>query len=374
MTKKVGFGATLLDKGLSGAGIDGIGQYCLELIQQFKTKSHEVELSLYSFGVINSKSGAQVLPRYPAHLIESVLNIRKYSTSQQYFETVDLIHCTDQLIPIVPNKPLVATVMDTIPLSHPEFIKTRSRFIKPLLWKRLTARANHIITISEFSKSEIINLMGFPEERITSIPLGVDERFFSRIPEQEIHETLKRLNILKPFFLFLGSIQPRKNLLRMIRAHSTLPNNLATLSPLVIAGKLAWDDGETLLEIQKGITEKRCIWVNYVSDFEKRCLLQASIGMVFTSLYEGFGLPILEAFASQTPVLTSNCTSMPEVAGGNALLADPLDLDSIRDGLLALINNQAKVQDLKIGGLQRAKLFAWNQVANDTQKVYQSLL
>lgn len=374
MTKKVGFGTTLLDKGLSGAGIDGIGQYCLELIKQFKAESDELEISPYSFGVVNSQFSAHVLPSYPSHLFESMLNIRKYSTSQQYFETVDLIHCTDQLIPVVANKPLVATVMDTIPLSHPEFIKTRSRFIKPLLWKRLTARANHIITISEFSKSEIINLMGFPEERITSIPLGVDERFFTRIPEQEIHETLKRLNIFKPFFLFLGSIQPRKNLLRMIRAHSTLPNNLATQSPLVIAGKLAWDDGETLLEIQRGIAEKRCIWVNYVSDFEKRCLLQASIGMVFTSLYEGFGLPILEAFASQTPVLTSNRTSMPEVAGGNALLADPLDLDSMRDGLLALINNQAKVQDLKIGGLQRAKLFTWNQVANDTQKVYQSLL
>jgi alpha-1,3-rhamnosyl/mannosyltransferase len=374
MTKKVGFGTTLLDKGLSGAGIDGIGQYCLELINQFKMKSGALEISPYSFGVVNSQSGAQVLPRYPAHLIESVLSMTKHSTSQEFFESVDLIHCTDQLIPIVLNKPLVATVMDTIPLSHTEFIKTRSRFIKPLLWKKLTARANHVITISEFSKSEIINLMGLPEERVTSIPLGVDERFFSRIPKQEVNETLKRLNIFKPFFLFLGSIQPRKNLQKILQAHSSLPNNAAKEFPLVIAGKFAWDDGGTLSEIQKGISEKRCIWVNYVNDFEKRCLLQASMGMVFTSLYEGFGLPILEAFASQTPVLTSNCTSMPEVAGGNALLADPLDIESMRECLLVLLNNQAMVQDLKNGGLQRAKLFTWHQVAIDTQKVYQSLL
>lgn len=374
MTKKVGFGTTLLDKGLSGAGIDGIGQYCLELIKQLKSESDELVISPYSFGVVNSRSSAHVLPSYPVHLLESMLNIRKYSTSQKYFETVDLIHCTDQLIPVVPNKPLVATVMDTIPLSHPEFIKSRSRFIKPLLWKKLTARANHIITISEFSKSEIINLMGFPEEKVTSIPLGVDERFFTRIPEQEIHETLKRFNIFQPFFLFIGSIQPRKNLKRLLRAHATLPNKFAKEFPLVIAGKLAWDDGETLAEINTGVLEKRCIWLNYVSDFEKRCLLQTTAGVVFTSLYEGFGLPILEAFASKAPILTSDCASMPEVAGESAFIADPRNVDSIRAGLLALFKEDAKKQSLQISGLERAKEFSWSRVAQETLQVYKTLL
>jgi alpha-1,3-rhamnosyl/mannosyltransferase len=264
--------------------------------------------------------------------------------------------------------------MDVIPLSHPHFIKTKSRFIKPYLWKKLTQRANHIITISDFSKNEIVSAMGYPEENITSIPLGVDARYFERLPNEEIQKTLDALQITRPFFLCIGSIQPRKNLGRILRAHASLPNNLAKEFPLVIAGKLAWDDGQTLYEIEKGISEQRCVWVNYVSDLEKRCLLQTSMGMVFTSLYEGFGLPILEAFASQTPVLTSNCTSMPEVAGGSALLVDPLNIESIRDGLLELLNNQTKVQDLKMSGLQRAKLFTWDRVATDTQKVYQSLL
>ena len=374
MTKKVGFGTTLLDKGLSGAGIDGIGQYCLELINQFKRKSDELDIAPYSFGVVNIQSSAHVLPSYPAHLFESMLNMGKHSKSQKFFESVDLIHCTDQLIPVVPNKPLVATVMDIIPLSHPEFIKTQSRFIKPLLWKKLTARANQIITISEFSKGEITNLMGFPEEKVTSIPLGVDERFFSRIPEQEINETLKRFSIFKPFFLFLGSIQPRKNLKRILQAHDALPNKLATEFPLVIAGKLAWDDGDTLSEINAGVLEKRCIWLNYVSDFEKRCLLQATTGVAFTSLYEGFGLPILEAFASKAPILTSNCTSMPEVAGESAFIADPRDVDSIRAGLLSLLNEDAKKQSLQISGLERAKEFSWSRVAQETLQVYKTLI
>ncbi len=373
MTKKVGFGTTLLDKGLSGAGIDGIGQYCLELIKQFKSESDELVISPYSFGVANSQSSAHVLPSYPVHLLESMLNIRKYSTSQQYFETVDIIHCTDQLIPVVPNKPLVATVMDAIPLSHPEFIKSRSRFIKPLLWKKLTARANHIITISEFSKSEIINLMGFPEEKVTSIPLGVDERFFTRIPNQEIHEILKRLNIFKPFFLFLGSIQPRKNLLNMIQAHSLLPKDLATQFPLVIAGKVAWDDGQTLAAIHKGVLENRCIWLNYVSDMEKRALLQATQGLVFASLYEGFGLPIIEAFASQAPVITSNCTSMPEVAENAALIVDPLNIEFITNALIHLIENADKREQLKKLGLEKATKYTWEQVAGATKAIYLEL-
>jgi glycosyltransferase involved in cell wall biosynthesis len=374
MAIKIAFGTTLLDKGLTESGIDGIGHYCQELLKQYSNQDGNLAISPYSFGVKRSSCGAQLLPTYLDYLAKSILNLSGAQQAKKYFNSVDVIHSTDQLIPIVSKKPLIATVMDVIPLSHSHFIRSKSRFIKPFLWKKLTQRANHIITISHFSKSEIVNAIGYPEENITSIPLGVDARYFERLSSGEVQKCLDALKITRPFFLFIGSIQPRKNLGRILRAHASLPNNLAKEFPVVIAGKLAWDDGETLHEIQKGIAEKRCIWANYVNDLEKRCLLQASVGMVFTSLYEGFGLPILEAFASQTPVLTSNCTSMPEVAGGSAILADPLDIASIRDGLLELLNNQTKVQDLKIGGFQRAKLFSWDRVASDTQKVYRSLL
>lgn len=374
MAIKIAFGTTLLDKGLTESGIDGIGHYCQELLKQHSNQDGNLALSPYSFGVKRSSCGAQLLPTYLDYLAKSILNLSGAQQAKKYFNSVDVIHSTDQLIPIVSEKPLIATVMDVIPLSHPHFIRSKSRLIKPFLWKKLTQRANHIITISDFSKSEIVNAIGYPEEKITSIPLGVDARYFERLPSGEIQKCLDTLQITRPFFLCIGSIQPRKNLGRILRAHAALPNNLAKEFPVVIAGKLAWDDGETLHEIQKGVSEKRCIWVNYVNDLEKRCLLQASVGMIFTSLYEGFGLPILEAFASQTPVLTSNRTSMPEVAGGSAILADPLDIESIRNGMLELLNNQTKVQDLKMSGFQRAKLFSWDRVASDTQKVYRSLL
>ena len=370
MVKKIAFGTTLLDKGLAGSGIDGIGHYCQELLHQFSEHKNGIELAPYSFGVKTSPSNAQILGGYSTHL-RSLLGGRLNPAAEHFFQGVDLVHSTDQLIPIIRNKPLVATVMDTIPLSHPQFIRLRSRYLKPYLWKQLTQRADHLITISDFSKNQIVNLMDYPAEKITSIPLGVDERYFQKTSTEEIQATLKYFHINKPFFLFIGSIQPRKNLLSLIKAHESLPNNLAQEYPLVISGKLAWDDGQTLQAINQGIKNKRCIWVHYVDDNQKRSLLQACFGMAFVSLYEGFGLPILEAFASEAPVITSNCTSMPEVAGDCALLVDPLNLESIRAALLKLIEDGFIVSELIEKGLQRAKQFTWGRVAEQTQNVYQ---
>jgi alpha-1,3-rhamnosyl/mannosyltransferase len=371
---KVAFGSTLLDRGLESGGLDGIGQYCQELLNQYSSSSTEFNIQPFSFGVNSSHCAATLLPSYTGYLAKSFFSNNKETLASRFFADVDLVHVTDQLIPIRHNKPMVSTVMDTIPLSHPQYIRSQSRYLKPFLWKKLTQQSDHIITISEFSKNEISRLMDFPNEKITSIPLGVDSRYFEKITDQEIQNTLNRFSINVPFFLFIGSIQPRKNLLRLLKAHASLPQKLATDFPLVIAGKLAWDDGQTLKEIQKAVNEKRCIWLNYVSDFEKRCLLQASQGMVFASLYEGFGLPILEAFASNTPVITSQCTSMPEVAGDAALLVDPNNEESIRSGLLSLINNPSLVESLKLKGLTQAKQFTWGQVANRTLDVYKSLL
>lgn len=371
---KVAFGCTLLDRGLSSGGIDGIGQYCQELLTQYSHSQAGFSLHPFSFGLNHSNCESTLLPKYPRYLAQSFLSPSKNVKASHFFEEIDLIHATDQLIPIRHQKPMVSTVMDVIPLSNPEFIRAQSRFIKPFIWKKLTQQSDHIITISEFSKNAIASQMAFPSEKITSIPLAVDDRYFEIIHEDEIRKTLNHFLIDRPFLLFIGSIQPRKNLPRLLRAHASLPNNLATAFPLVIAGKLAWDDGETLHEIQKGVSEKRCIWLNYVSDFEKRCLLQATLGMVFASLYEGFGLPILEAFASNTAVITSNCTSMPEVAGDCALLVDPRDTESIRDAVLILLEEPLRVSDLKSRGLERAKQFTWNKVASETAKVYRLLL
>jgi alpha-1,3-rhamnosyl/mannosyltransferase len=261
-----------------------------------------------------------------------------------------------------------------IPLSHPQFIKSYSRYIKTFIWKKLTQRADRIITISEFSKNEIAKYLKFPFDKIDVIPLGVEQRYFELLDTNEKNHSLGKFGLTKPFFLVLGSVQPRKNLKRILAAHAQLPQNLAQDYPLVIAGKFAWDDGEILREIDAAAYEGRCIWLKYVSESEKISLLQGATGLIFASLYEGFGLPIVEAFASNLPVITSNCTAMPEVAGGAALLVNPLSIDEIRSALIELIENPSTVARLQAAGLARAKQFSWQETARQTIRSYQTLI
>ena len=370
---KVAFGCTLLDQGLQNSstnGIDGIGQYCQELLTAFQKKSELIAINRFTFGLDRSSCQAHLLPTYSQYALGALSGFGNYPI----FDQVDLIHSTDQLIPIHVKNPLVATIMDVIPLSHPQFIKSYSRYVKTFIWKKLTQRADRIITISEFSKNEIIKYLNFPFDQIDVIPLGVDQRYFDLIDGQEKKRAIEKLGLTKPFFLALGSVQPRKNLKRILAAHAQLPRGLAQDYPLVIAGKFAWDDGKILSDIQVAIKEGRCIWLKYISESEKISLLQSATGLVFASLYEGFGLPIIEAFASNLPVIVSNSTSMPEVAGGAALMVNALSLDEIRSALLELIENPSTVARLQAAGFARAKQFSWQETARQTIRSYQKLI
>jgi glycosyltransferase involved in cell wall biosynthesis len=369
---KVAFGTSLLDRGLSNPtqdGIDGIGQYCQELLTHFQGITDSPIIAPYSFGQMKTHCCAALLPSYSYHVTSSFSQIHQ----EPFFQEVDLIHATDQFIPIA-DKPLLATVMDVIPLSHPQFLKSRSRYLKSFIWKKLTKRADHIITISEFSKTEIIQYLGFSDQQIDVIPLGVDARYAHRMSDIDKQATLKNLGIQTPFFLFLGSIQPRKNLVRLLEAHAKLPRSLAKQYPLVIAGKLAWDDGQTLAVIKQAIDEGRAKWLNYISEKQKLCLLQSATALAFVSLYEGFGLPITEAFASELPVITSNCTSMPEVAGDAAITVNPLNAPQITDALLSLIEDSILANNLKALGKQRSHLFSWEENAKKTLSSYQKMV
>ena len=370
---RVAFGCTLLDQGLQNSsvnGIDGIGQYCQELLTAFQKKPDLISINRFTFGLERSSCQAHLLSTYSQYALGALSGFGNYPI----FDQVDLIHSTDQLIPIQLKKPLIATIMDVIPLSHPQFIKSYSRYIKTFIWKKLTQRADRIITISEFSKNEIAKYLNFSFDQIDVIPLGVDQRYFDLLDTKEKNHTLEKLGLTKPFFLALGSVQPRKNLKRILAAHAQLPRGLAQDYPLVIAGKFAWDDGEILSDIQVATNEGRCIWLKYVSEAEKISLLQSATGLIFASLYEGFGLPIIEAFASNLPVIVSNSTAMPEVAGGAALMVNPLSLDEIRSALIELIENPSTVARLQAAGLARAKQFSWQETAKQTISSYQKLI
>jgi alpha-1,3-rhamnosyl/mannosyltransferase len=180
--------------------------------------------------------------------------------------------------------------------------------------------------------------------------------------------TLKDLGIQTPFFLFLGSIQPRKNLLHLLDAHAKLPHDLAKQYPLIIAGKLAWDDGKTLVAIEQAVSEGRAKWLNYISEGQKCCLLQSALALTFVSLYEGFGLPIVESlwhgkktFASDTPIHRE--------VGGNACVYFPLfDPNALAQAIEAWDSKRTSGGHAAITR-ERASPTTWEQSASHLLRV-----
>ena len=341
--RTIAFGSTNLYKGLRDGGIDGIGRYCEALTEEFE-KDSDLKIKPFTFDEGSPKDSI-LLPNYYLHALTTGLK-SLIGRQDQYFSGVDLIHATDQWMPLVKDKPIIATVMDTIPLSHPQYMRSSFRHLKSFFWRQLTRKADHIITISEFSKSEITKYFNYPAHQISSIPLGVGESYRATISPAEINATLK--------------------------AHSQLPPGLSKEFPIIIVGRSGWDENQQIkAAIQAASAKGECIWIHYVTEFEKRCLLQRAVGMPFISLYEGFGLPIIEAFASGTPVITSNTSSMPEVAGDAALLVDPNSLDQITQALQSLIEDQGLRTSLKEKGIARSRQYSWKNTAGATKKIYE---
>jgi len=370
--KNVAFGVTNLSLGLAHQGIDGIGIYCQELLKHYQELPQSFTLTPFSFGAEFNDPQLIQLPSYPKHLLAAYLGIN-HAQMNQAFGNIDLIHATDLLVPKLKGNKIIATIMDVIPVSHPEFTQSKISSLKGIIWKNVTRQVKHIITCSEYSKTEISHHFDYPLDQISVIPLGVDEDYFVRKSQEDISEVKLQLGIPNQYFLYICTIQPRKNIVRLIEAHRLFFKDKPHKIPLVIAGKFSWDDGNIMSTIHEAQADGRCIWVNYVSDHEKKCLLQGSSGVSFASLYEGFGLPILEALASEVPIFASKTSSIPEVGGDCVEYIDPNSLESMQHGFEYLLKFKDSGHTVK-SGVDRAKQYSWKNTALQTLQIYQKIL
>lgn len=377
---RVGFGVTVLARGLASGGVDGIGSYTRELGSQLARQA-AISLKPVSFGFdlpngyFDRADGVLLLPRYGKSALSSaLLNISSPGSALLRNERVDLYHSTDHMVPRLRGTPVLATVMDAIPLSHPQWISTRLRSSKRWLWRKSTRWADHIVTISEFAKREIVEHFGIAEERVSVIHLGVSERYFEAISEQKRSQILERYGLPPHFFLFVGTLQPRKNIERIIRAHAILPHEYQKACPLVVVGREGWGCDEVVSELAAMEAAGYARWLKYLPDPDVRSLMQSAQALVFPSLYEGFGLPVVEAFASGLPVITSNTTALPEVAGDAALLVDPESTESIADSMRQVMENGALVRQLRERGLTRARELSWSACAQKTFDLYRKII
>jgi len=378
---RIGLGVTALVKGIVSGHVDGIGVYTRSLLAELdKLNSGK---TIVNFGHCDTFATHNLFPGhlksclplpYPAATALSYLTSLPFPGASKLQSKIDLFHAPDHYIPRLGKIPVVATVMDAIPLAHPEWVSKQLRAVKNRVFRQLARSAQRIITISEYSKADIEHYFGIPAERISVTHLGVDPVFAVPVAPDVKAAVLARYGLQPGFFIFVGTIQPRKNVARIVEAHRMLPEELQRDCPLVIVGRNGWGSDDLLAELQ-ALESRGCgRWLNDVADAELHALLQSARALVYPSLYEGFGLPVLEGFAAGLPVISSNTTSIPEVAGDAALLVNPEQSAEIAAAMLRLVDEEALAIDLKERGRQRVKRFTWDRCMQQTVGVYKELV
>ena len=372
---RIGFGVTALCNGLSGGGLDGIGNYTREIMSRI-VSTPQVELVPFSFRArIPKEMGQGVqLGRYSVNTAWSVMTGANFYGIGDLVNRVDLIHATDHYVPRCKPAPMVASLMDAIPLSHPQWLRSEFRDIKNFLWKRAANWADEVITISDYSKTELSKWTGIALNKITVIPLAVDERWFRSVSNNEFAQVRQRYELPETFFVSVGTLQPRKNVESTIWAHRALSPAERTRTPLIIIGREGWKCDEVMQLIEEDTASGAVRWLKHVPDADLLPILKLASALVFPSLGEGFGLPVLEAFAASVPVITSNTTSLPEVTGDAAISLNPLDVDALSRAMQQVLDDQNLVFMLKQRGLARAKEFTWQSCADATLQVYRKML
>lgn len=274
--------------------------------------------------------------------------------------------------PNIRYKKLVLTVHDLSVVHFKEaHQKVQVEYFDKFFLKRLS-RADHIVTVSHFVKNEIIEQLGFDESRISAIYNGVDHERFRPMERSELEATCDKFTLPEQFILFVGSIEPRKNLLGLLKAYNGLPDELKSAYPLILAGFKGWNNAEIMREIDRSKAHIR--YLGYLEDTELVHLYNLATLFVYPSLYEGFGIPVLEAMACGTPVLTSNVASLPEVCGDAAIFADPRDSAQICSKLQRLLQDETLREALVQKGIKQAAKFSWVQSASQHAALFKALL
>ena len=374
LNMRIGLGATRWAKGIETSSLDGIGHYTHELCVHLQRLHEQLKIIPVVFGSthLEELDGASIarVPPYSASALWSVGSGSSFPRSNSLKKSIDIFHATDHFTPKLTGIPVVATLMDAIPMAHPQWASQRARALKNWLWRKSARWADHVITISDYSKHEIMHWFDLPEQKISVIPLGVDARYFHRLDQHVTDHPTNLPDIPERFFLFVGTLQPRKNIERIIDAHQKLPASIRKDIPLLLVGQPGFKSSTIIQRLGTYGTNAEVRWLRYVDDHCKRILMQRSTAMVFPSLSEGFGLPVLEAFASQTPVITSNTSSLPEVAGDAAWLVNPLDVDAIAEAMMTIAQEESVRQKLISKGLERAQTFSWERCSAQTVEVY----
>lgn len=325
-------------------------------VQEFKRKNVEIIRFPYS-------EYKKYLPIAYSHVyVSRVLNKAK----------LDVFHAPANIIPLQYAKPAVVTVHDLAIYEHPEWFPPKQDFSVRVLVPRSLQKAKQIIAVSRSTAHDIEKQFHVPKQRVTVIHEGYEP---AKAPSKlAIHALRKRLKLQEKYFLYIGTLEPRKNIAGMIAAFDALvrrkPKKYKNVQ-LVLAGAKGYQFIENYKAIQ-AVQAGSIRYVGYLSQRDKQALLHGAVAFVFPSLYEGFGLPVVEAMAAGTPVITSNVASLPEVVGKAAVTINPQSSLALQQAMEKMLVKKTRAAYSKKGKAQ-AKKFSWDKCAKETLKVYASV-
>jgi glycosyltransferase involved in cell wall biosynthesis len=351
----------------------GIGTYVRNVISELARQDHETDYLLISRPA-DRDLAARLGENFRAVIDRSTgYSIREQASIPWLLarERVDVFHAPHYVLPPLVRCPSVVTIHDCIHLMFPQYLPNRlaSAYARALMWNA-THRAAHVLTVSEASKRDILRFFRIPPERITVTPNAIDERFVTVPDEEHLARVRERFQLHDPFVLYVGNIKPHKNVDRLIEAFALVRTGPLTHVKLLVIGD----------EISKYPTLRRAVhrlklhkhvrFLGFVDDRTLAALYRLATVFAFPSLYEGFGLPPLEAMASGTPVVTSNVSSLPEVVGDAAIQVDPEDVNAIAHGLRRVLLDPELRAQMRERGLARAAEFSWPRTVATIRRIY----
>lgn len=280
-----------------------------------------------------------------------------------------LLHVNYIAPPLCPC-PTVVTIHDLSFEFFPHLFSPRDYLVLSRLVPYSARRAAKVITVSENSKRDIMRRYRLPEERIAVTYEGADDRFKPLQDEAGLEAIKRKYEIVGRFILALGNLEPRKNLGRLVEAYGALRRGGRIEHKLVVVGRARWRESELYRVVRERGLVGEVIFTGYLPQEDLPLLYNAADLFLFPSLYEGFGLPPLEAMACGTPVIASNSSSLPEVVGDAGLLVDPHDTSAIAQAIDDLLTRPDRRSELSAKGLRRAALFSWHKMAQETLEIY----
>jgi glycosyltransferase involved in cell wall biosynthesis len=378
-TMKIGIDATILPTKPTGAGV-----YTIHLIQELVSMETDFEFVVFSqkhgrqlIGTLPNKDSVTWITSTDTH---PALRLLWEQTILPVFvqrEKIDLLHSLHYTRPIIlselPSCASVVTFHDMTFFLFPH-LHTRVKRIFFKFFIRLSAKtADAIITVSENTRRDTASLLGVPQKRIHTTTLGVDQSFKPIRDSEKLEEIRRKYRLPEKFILHIGTIEPRKNLKILIRAFSSL-GKMGYDGNLVIVGQYGWKYKDLLEDLKTLGIEERVKLTGYIPTMDLPIVYNLAQIFVYPSLYEGFGIPPIEAMACGTPVITTAISAMADHVSGAGLLVAPQDEVELAQAMHILLKNRTLQAELSTKGQQRATSFTWKRTAQETLQVYRHLL